>query len=69
MQRRYGAVDDNETSRFFGFSAIHYASYFGAKQAVEFLTAHELKQLTTQPIHINVPSRNQKIYLPAGLSY
>ena len=50
MQRRYGTVDENEASRFFGFSAIHYASFFGAKQAVEFLTAHELKQLTTQPI-------------------
>ena len=34
MQRRYGTVDDNEASRFFGFSAIHYAAYFGAKQAV-----------------------------------
>ena len=69
MQRRYGTVDENEASRFFGFSAIHYASFFGAKQAVEFLTAHELKQLTTQPIHIIVPIRNQKIHLPAGLSY
>ena len=69
MQRRYGTVDDNESSRFFGFSAIHYAAYFGAKQAIEFLAAHELKQLTTQPIHIKVPIRNEKIYLPAGLSY
>ncbi|KAH0570060.1 hypothetical protein SS50377_28035 [Spironucleus salmonicida] len=68
--KMYNIIEESSSSSRHGFGAIHYASYFGNKQAVEFLETKEASLLTKYPVWLALNTRdNKKVLFPEGLSY
>ncbi|KAH0570062.1 hypothetical protein SS50377_28037 [Spironucleus salmonicida] len=65
-----GSVDEREESPFRGFSAIHYAAYFGCRDVMDLASPHELDLVTKYPVKLQVFKRNKAVAIfPAGLSF